>query len=81
MQNDIRAIKAVADFRLEVELVDGRRGVFDLGPCLHQPALAALRDVAYFVQVSILYGAATWPGGEDISPATLAAGLRTEQLA
>ena len=81
MQTDIKIVTPRADFRLQVELTDGRRGVFDLSPHLSQPAMAALREEAYFRQVSLLYGAATWPEGEDISPATLAAGLRAAQLA
>ena len=81
MQTDIKAVKALANFRLQVELTDGRKGVFDLGPHLQQPSLSALRDEAYFEQVSVFYGAATWPGGEDIAPATLAAGLLAEQPA
>ena len=81
MNSDIKTVKPLPGFMLEVELTDGRRGVFDLSPHLSQPAMAALREEAYFRQVSLLYGAATWPEGEDISPATLAAGLRAAQVA
>jgi len=81
MQTDIRVVKPLSNFRLQVELTDGRKGVFDLGPHLHEPAMAALRDADYFAQASVFYGAVTWPGGEDIAPATLAAGLLAEQPA
>jgi hypothetical protein len=43
MQTDIKIVKPLEDFGRQVELSDGRRGVFDLTPYLPQPALAALR--------------------------------------
>ena len=76
MDTDIKTLEPLPDHKLEVELTNGRRGMFDLRPHLHLPALAALRQPAYFNQVSVFYGAATWPGGEDIAPATLAAELQ-----
>jgi hypothetical protein len=81
MQTDIKTVRPAGSFTLEVELNDGRKGLFDVTPYLHLPALKALRDADYFDQVSVLYGAVTWPDGEDIAPATLAAGLRLAQTA
>lgn len=81
MQNDIKTVKAITDFKLDVELCDGRKGIFDLEPYLHHAGMFALRDPNYFEQVISLYGAATWPNGEDIAPETLAAGLRAAQPA
>lgn len=81
MKNDLVHVKPLVDHRLDVRLADGRQGVFDVRPWLDQPGLRALRDPAYFAQVGVLLGAATWPGGEDISPETLAAALRVEQPA
>ena len=81
MDTDIKTIKALADHRVEVVLADGRAGVFDLRPYLDRPGMMALKDPAYFRQVQVLFGAATWPGGEDIAPATLAAGMTALQAA
>jgi hypothetical protein len=81
MDNDIKTIKALPDFKLQVELADGRRGVFDLKPYLGHPGMAALADPAYFNRVTVLMGAATWPGGEDIAPETLATQLQSLQVA
>jgi hypothetical protein len=50
-------------------------------PWLAQPGLRALRDPAYFAQVGVLLGAATWPDGEDIAPETLVSALQVEQPA
>lgn len=81
MNTDIKTIKALPDHRLQVELADGRRGVFDLAPHLGHPGLAALADPIYFNRVTVLLGAATWPGGEDIAPETLASELQALQAA
>lgn len=81
MNTDIKTIKALPDFKLQVELADGSRGVFDLRPHLGHPGMAALADPAYFSRVTVLLGAATWPGGEDIAPETLAAQLQSLQVA
>lgn len=81
MQNDIKHLSPMPDFMLQVELEDGRRGVFDLKPYLQLPGFKALRDPAYFSQVNILCGAATWPDGEDIAPDSLAAALKALQAA
>ncbi len=75
MKHDSRTVRPLPDYRLEVELVDGSKGVFDLRPHLNHPGLTALRDLSYFERVTILAGAATWPNGEDIAPQTLAAEL------
>jgi Protein of unknown function (DUF2442) len=81
MNSDAKTITPLPDYKLQVELADGRRGVFDVKPYLQIPALAALQDTAYFNRVSILFGAATWPDGEDIAPSTLSAELQTLQHA
>jgi hypothetical protein len=79
MKNDLVSVKPRPDHKLMVELVDGRRGVVDVQPWLTAPGMARLRDLAYFSQVTILLGAATWPQGEDIAPDTLAEALQALQ--
>lgn len=81
MNSDVKTIKPLPDFRLQVQLHDGHEGVFDMRPYLSHAGLEALRDVAYFNRVDVLFGAATWPDGEDIEPATLAAALQALQTA
>lgn len=75
MKNDVKTVKAQSGYLLQIELDDGRVGVFDVTPHLEHAGLAALRDPAYFGRVQVLYGAVTWPDGEDIAPDTLALGL------
>lgn len=61
------------DYRIWIEIEDGRRGIFDLKPYLDHGVFHELRDVHYFNQVGILFGAVTWPHGQDIAPETLLA--------
>ena len=75
MDWDVKLVNALPDYRLSVELADGRRGVFDLRPFLDRPGLQRLRNPAYFSSVGIRLGALTWPQEEDIAPDTLSAHL------
>ena len=77
MQHDVKQVSPLPDFMLQVELENGRRGVFDLHPYLQMPGFKALCDPAYFSQVQVLCGAVTWPDGEDIAPEILSAELKS----
>ncbi len=55
-----------------MEIQDGRKGIFDMKPCLAKGAFRELDDVHYFDQVGIL----TWPHEQDIAPETLLAELK-----
>ncbi len=73
MHWDVKTVKPLSDYRIQIELVDGRDGIFDLKPYLNHGVFSELRDVNYFNQVGILYGAVTWPHEQDIAPETLLA--------
>ena len=70
---DVTIVKPLPDYRIEFEIADGRKGVFDLKPYLDRGVFRELRDVNYFNQVGILFGAVTWPHEQDIAPETLLA--------
>ena len=72
---DVKTVKPLPNFRIYVELEDGRKGIFDLNPYLDRGVFRELRDVHYFNQVGILFGAVTWPNEQDIAPETLLSGL------
>jgi len=38
----------------------GRKGIFDLKPYLNKDVLKELKNINYFNQVGILFGAITW---------------------
>ncbi|WP_076790735.1 DUF2442 domain-containing protein [Chlorobium sp. KB01] len=68
---DIKAVKPLSDYRIYVEIEDGRQGVFDMKPYLDRGVFRELRDVHYFNQVGTLFGAVTWPHEQDIAPETI----------
>ena len=70
---DVKTVKPLPDYRIYVEIKDGRKGIFDLKPYLDRGVFRELRDVRYFNQVGILFGAVTWPHEQDIAPETLLA--------
>jgi hypothetical protein len=77
---DAISVAPLTDYRIYVELEDGRRGAFDLKPYLGLGVMRELRDLHYFQQVGIVFGAVTWPHEQDIAPDTLLAGLVLEPL-
>jgi hypothetical protein len=81
MDWDVTTVRALPDFTLEVELADGRRGVFHLRPFLGRPGLQRLKDPAYFSRVIIRMGTLTRPHDEDVAPDTLAANLQVAAAA
>ena len=73
---DAIIVKPLSDYRLYVEVKDGRKGIFDMKPYLNRGIFRELQDVHYFNQVHILFGAVTWPNEQDIAPETLLAEMR-----
>ena len=72
---DAKIVKPLSDYRIYVEVEDGRKGVFDMKPYLDRGIFRELKDVNYFNQVDILFDAVTWPNEQDIAPETLLAGI------
>lgn len=70
---DVTKVKPLADYRIYVEIEDGRKGVFDLKPYLDLGVFRELQDIGYFNRVHVLFGAVTWPNEQDIAPETLLA--------
>jgi hypothetical protein len=73
MDWDAKFVKPLSDYRIYVELADGRKGIFDLKPYLDRGVMRELKDARYFGQAGILFGAVTWPHEQDIAPETLLA--------
>jgi Protein of unknown function (DUF2442) len=72
---DVTVVKPLANYQIYVELKDGRKGIFDVTPYLNKGVFQELKDIHYFNQVGILFGAVTWPHEQDIAPETLIAEL------
>ncbi|MDZ7851740.1 MAG: DUF2442 domain-containing protein [Halomonas sp.] len=73
---DVKVVKVEDDHLLYVELENGQKGFFDMTPYLDHGIFRELIDESYFKRVGILFGAITWPNGQDIAPETLLAELK-----
>lgn len=56
---DVKTVKSLPDYRIYVEIEDGRKGIFDLKPYLDHGIFRELRNVHYFNRDGILFGAVT----------------------
>lgn len=72
---DVTFVKPLPDYRIYVEIQNGSKGIFDLKPYLERGVFRELRNIHYFNQVGIQFGAVTWPNEQDIAPETLLAEL------
>jgi hypothetical protein len=70
---DVKTVKPMSDYRIYVEVEDGRKGIFDLKPYLDRGVFRELREIHYFNRVGVVFGAVTWPNEQDIAPETLLA--------
>ncbi len=68
---DAKVVKPLSDCKIYVEIEDGRKGIFDMKPYLEHGSFRELKDIHYFNQVEILFGALTWPHEQDVAPETL----------
>lgn len=68
---DAKVVKPLSDCKIYVEIEDGRKGIFDMKPYLEHGIFRELKDIHYFNQVEILFGALTWPHEQDVAPETL----------
>jgi hypothetical protein len=71
MYLDAKVVRPLEDFRIYVELQDGKKGIFDMKPYLDRGVFKELKSINYFNQVYISFGAVTWPNEQDIAPETL----------
>lgn len=68
---DVKTVKPLENYRIYVELENNQKGIFDLKPYLNRGVFQELKNINYFNQVDILFGAVTWPNEQDIAPETL----------
>ena len=79
MHWDVLTVRPLSDYRIYVELADGRQGVFDIKPYLDHGVFRELKDAVYFKRVGVQFGAVTWPNDQDIAPETLLAEMTPVQ--
>ena len=75
-------VKALPDYRLEIEFDDGVAGVLDYSHILSGPVFQHLRDPARFAEVGIdEEGVVSWPNGADLAPDTMYDRLKAQSTA
>ncbi len=72
---DIKTVKPLPDYKIYVETMAGRKGIFDVKPYLDLGPYRELRDIKYFNKASVERGSVIWPHKQDIPPETLLAEL------
>jgi len=71
MNPRVRAVKALLDYKLEIEFSNGEMGVYDCSHLLDFGVFKELRDKSYFKLVRPWGGTVAWPHEQDICPDTL----------
>ncbi|MDY6930283.1 MAG: DUF2442 domain-containing protein [Pseudomonadota bacterium] len=77
---DIKSVEPLDNYKLKIVRVDSLEGVLDMTPYLEKGVFRELKDLEYFQQVGISYGAITWPNGQDIAPETVEQELKRSSL-
>lgn len=75
----VKQVEALSGFRHRVAFADGLTGEVDLANLIHSPSAGVFASLAapkLFEQVSIEYGAVTWPGELDLAPDAMYAKIK-----
>lgn len=65
-------VKALPEWKLEIEFSDGTRGVVCLKDSLFGPVFEPLKDPQFFATATVdEFGAICWPNGADLAPDAL----------
>jgi hypothetical protein len=59
------------DYKIKIELSNGKKGVFDVKPYLDKGIFVELKDYEHFKRVRIEFGTITWPNEQDFAPETI----------
>ncbi|MBK1650470.1 DUF2442 domain-containing protein [Rhabdochromatium marinum] len=71
MNPRVKAVAAMADYKLRIKFSNGEKGIYDCAPLLDFGVFRELRDVNYFLQAKAWDGTVVWPHEQDICPDTL----------
>lgn len=75
-------VRALPDYRLDVEFDDGVAGVLDYRHVLWGPVFEPLRDPDRWAEVGIdKEGVVCWPNGADLAPDTMYERLKSRSTA
>jgi hypothetical protein len=75
----VATVDALPGYRLRVRFLDGLEGTVDMSALIASPnagVFAALADSEAFNRAFVALGAVCWPGGLDIAPDAIYAGIK-----
>lgn len=64
-------VEPVEDYKLKIELSNGRKGLFDVSPYINKGVFVELKRKSYFRSVRPVFGGIMWPHEQDFSPETI----------
>jgi hypothetical protein len=67
----VLSVEPISDYKLRIELSNGRRGVFDVSPYVDKGVFNELKEPSYFRSVRPAFGGIMWPHEQDFSPETI----------
>ena len=65
------SVEPMGDYKLKIELSNGRKGVFDVSPYIDKGVFKELKEPGYFGSVRPAFGGIMWPHEQDFSPETV----------
>ncbi len=68
---DVVAVKTQADFKLDIEYINGEQRQFDMRPLLSVKPWRRVASPTLFAMAYVAHGTVAWPGSIDIAPETL----------
>jgi len=71
MMPDVIDFQILEDYKIKINLSNGKIGVFDVTPYLEKGIFKELKEYNYFRRAKIEYGTLTWPNKQDFSPNTI----------
>jgi hypothetical protein len=67
----VLSVEPIGDYKLRIELSNGRKGVFDVSQYIDKGVFGELREPAYFQSVRPAFGGIMWPHEQDFSAETI----------
>jgi hypothetical protein len=71
-------VEPLEEYKLRIQLSNGRKGLFDVAPYLDKGVFNELREPTYFARVRVAFGGVMWPHEQDFSPETIEYELKEE---
>jgi len=71
MNPTVVTVKPENDYKLKVTFDNGEKRLFDVTPFLDKGVFSELKNINYFQQVKVAFGAVEWPHEQDFSKDTL----------